>query len=403
MRQAGTVDISAAAFAALCETCRRMARTEPTLTIGIEEEYLLVDRASRDLVHAAPKTLMAQCEAELRQQVSPEFLQCQIEIGTRVCSTIADARADLTRLRATIAKHAAEHGLAPIAASTHPFASWQDQHHTDKERYTVLAKDLQMPVRRMLICGMHVHVCVEDEDLRIDLFNQLPYFLPHLLALSTSSPFWEGKDTGLMSYRLSVFDELPRTGLPERFDSFGEYMRHVRVLVDAGVIEDASKIWWDVRPSARFPTLEMRASDMCTRLEDTLCIAALYVSLIAMLIRLRRRNQRWRIYANMLVRENRWRAQRYGFSEGLVDFGRGEVVPYAALLDEVIELVARDAGELGCRAEVAHARNILARGTSAHGQRMAYEQARLGGADTTEALRAVVDWLIAETKVGVVG
>jgi carboxylate-amine ligase len=230
--------------------------------------------------------------------------------------------------------------------------------------------------------------------------NQVRYFLPHLLVLTTSSPFWRGHDTGLLSYRLSVFDELPRTGPPESFDSYGEYQRHVAMLVDAGLIDDASKIWWDIRPSARFPTLEMRVADICTRLDDGVAVAAIYASLLAMLQRLRRSNQRWRIYANMLVNENRWRAQRYGFSEGLVDFGRGEIVPYAALLEEIIALVGEDAAALGCRAEVESARDILARGTSAHRQRTAYEEARLGGADTTEALRAVVDWLITETKAG---
>jgi carboxylate-amine ligase len=348
-------------------------------------------------VHAAPKTLMAQCEAELRQQVSPEFLQCQIEIGTRVCSTIADARADLTRLRATIAKHAAEHGLAPVAASTHPFASWQDQHHTDKERYTVLAKDLQMPVRRMLICGMHVHVCVEDEDLRIDLFNQLPYFLPHLLALSTSSPFWEGRDTGLKSYRLTVFDALPRTGLPPSFTSFGDYERSARVLVGAGLIEDTTKIWWDLRPSARFPTLEMRICDVCTHVEDALCIAALFRCLTRMLYRLRRSNQRWRAYDRFLINENRWRAQRYGLEQGLVDLGRGTVEPFAELVEEMIELTAPDADFFDCAAEVAHARTILARGTSADRQLACFNQAVAAGVGEDEALQAVVDQLIAET------
>jgi carboxylate-amine ligase len=362
--------------------------------------------AERDERAVPPDSLMRACEASLEPDagaVSPEFLRAQIEVGTAVCHSIDEARAKLASLRRGVIGAAESHGLALIAASTHPFADWHQQQHTDRERYNKLARDLQAVAQRLLICGMHVHAGVADDDQRIDLMNQVRYFLPHLLVLTTSSPFWRGHDTGLLSYRLSVFDELPRTGLPESFESYGEYRRHVAMLVNAGLIEDASKIWWDIRPSARFPTLEMRIADVCTRLDDAVAVAAIYVCLLAMLQRLRRANQRWRIYANMLVRENRWRAQRYGFSEGLVDFGRGEVVPYAALLDEVIELVARDAGELGCRAEVAHARNILARGTSAHGQRMAYEQARLGGADTTEALRAVVDWLIAETKVGVVG
>ena len=241
-----------------------MATPEPAFTIGIEEEYLLVDRASRDLVQEAPPGLFEECHALLPDQVTAEFLRSQIEVSTRVCGNLAEAAADLARLRATVAEVAARHGLAPIAASTHPFASWHLQRHTDKARYNLLARDIQGPVRRLLICGMHVHVGLEDPQLRIDLLGQMTYFLPHLLALSTSSPFWRGVDTGLKSYRIAVFDELPRTGLPELFESWGEYERHLRVLVDAGLIEDGSRLWWDLRPSVRFPTLEMRICDVCT-------------------------------------------------------------------------------------------------------------------------------------------
>lgn len=374
-----------------------MIRAEPEFTIGIEEEYLLVDRESRDLVHDAPQSLMDECEAELKSQVSPEFLQCQIEVGTRVCKSVRDAREDLGRLRRTIATRAAKHDLAPIAASTHPFALWQDQHHTDKERYTMLAKDLQHVVRRMLICGMHVHVCIGDEDLRIDLFNQLPYFLPHLLALSTSSPFWQGRNTGLKSYRLIVFDALPRTGLPPSFSSYGEYERTANVLVNAGLIEDTTKVWWDLRPSARFPTLEMRICDVCTCLDDAVCIAALFLCVTRMLYRLRRNNQRWRSYDRFLINENRWRAQRYGFDNGLIDLGRGEVVPYRDLIEELIELTAPDAAHFGCSAEVEHALTIVARGTSADRQIACFDQAREDGSGEEEALRAVIDQLITET------
>jgi len=370
---------------------------EPEFTIGIEEEYLLVNKDSRDLVHEAPQALMDECEAELHSQVSPEYLQCQIEVGTRVCKTVQDARADLGHLRQTIVTHADKHGLAPIAASTHPFASWEDQHHTDKERYTMLAKDLQHVVRRMLICGMHVHVCVGDEDLRMDLFNQLNYFLPHLLALSTSSPFWHGRNTGLKSYRLVVFDGLPRTGLPPSFSSYGEYERTANVLVNAGLIEDTTKVWWDLRPSARFPTLEMRICDVCTYLDDAVCIAAMFQCITRMLYRLRLDNQRWRSYDRFLVNENRWRAQRYGFENGLIDLGRGDVVPFADLIEELIELTAPDAEYFGCVNEVAHARRIIERGTSADNQVECFNAAKAEGADDEEAMKAVVDRLIAET------
>jgi len=374
-----------------------MGIAEPPFTIGIEEEYLLVDPETRDLISDRPEGVMEECEKLLAGQVTPEFLNSQIEVGTKVCSSLAEAREDLIHLRRTVAGVAKAHGLALVAVSTHPFAYWDQQTHTDKERYNILARDLQAVARRLLICGMHVHVGIGDDELRIDLMNQVSYFLPHLLALSTSSPFWRGDNTGLKSYRIAVWDELPRTGLPEQFESFGEYRRHVEVLTSASLVEDATKIWWDVRPSARFPTLEMRVADMCTRIEDTLCIAAMYLCILRMLFRLRRHNQRWRRYSAMLVNENRWRAQRYGFDEGLVDFGRGEVVPYADLLEELIDLIRVDAEHFGCTDEIAHARTILARGTSAHRQIAAFEAAVAAGADKREALKTVIDMLVEET------
>ena len=332
-----------------------MAIHEPSFTLGIEEEYLLVDQDSRDLAEPPP-ALLAKCQEALLDyggQVSPEFLRSQIEVGTSVCHTMHEARDELIRLRTTVGAIAAEFGLAPIAASTHPFANWRDQQHTDKERYNVLARDLQQVARRLVICGMHVHVGIEDEDLRIDLLGQAAYFLPHLLALSTSSPFWEGQATGLKSYRLSVFDELPRTGMPHQFGSYSEYERSIEVLVNAGLIEDATKIWWDLRPSARFPTLEMRITDVCPLLADGITIAALFRCILRMLYRLRRENQRWRYYPPFLVRENRWRAQRYGTTEGMVDFGKGTLVPFPELMEELLELVGR-----GCRPFRLHRRSL---------------------------------------------
>ncbi len=372
-------------------------RTEPSFTVGMEEEYLLVDCETRDLVVDPPDSLMTRCEQELEERVSPEFLQSQIEVGTSKCDTVGQAGAELAEMRQTIGRIAADYGLAPIAASTHPFAQWDAQKHTRKERYDDLARDMQAVVRRLVICGMHVHVGLDDDDLRIDLMQQVSYFLPHLLALSTSSPFWRGEVTGLKCYRLSVFDEMPRTGLPETFDSFGEYQRHLEVMISAGLIEDGTKVWWDIRPSARFPTLEMRVADVCTHLSDGVTVAALYVSLMRMLYVLKRNNQRWRNYSNMLIDENRWRAQRYGFDEGLVDFGRGEVVPYKDLLEEIIGLVSEHAEALDCLKEVEHARKIVSRGTSAHRQLAIFNQACGAGAGKQEALNQVVDFLIAET------
>jgi carboxylate-amine ligase len=378
-----------------------MAGAWPAFTVGKEEAYLLVDRETRDLANDPPAAMMQECEALLKGQVMPEFLRAQIEVATRPCATMQEARADLARLRRTVAAVAGRYGLAPIAAGLHPFAIWETQRATEKERYTALARDLQAVGQRLMICGLHVHVGIGDDNLRIDLMNQVSYFLPHLLALSTSSPFWRGRDTGLKSYRVSVFDELPRTGLPTRFESFGEYARHVDVLKRAGLIEDATKLWWDVRPSARFPTLEMRLTDCCSRLDDAIAIAALYRCLLSMLWRLKGNNQRWRLYANMLIEENRWRAQRYGIDEGLVDFGKGQIVPYADLLEEIIALVAEDAAQLGCVAEVASAREIVRRGTSAHRQLAVHAKATQAGATHAQALIEVVDFLIAEFTAGV--
>jgi carboxylate-amine ligase len=377
-----------------------MRTKEPPFTIGIEEEYLLVDKQTRDLAVEPPDELLAICEASIQGQVRHELMRSQIEIGTKVCHSIAEARHELASLRATVAEVAGAFGLAPIASSTHPFARWQLQHHTDKERYNILAQDLQVVARRLIICGMHVHVGIGDDDLRIDLLNQAAYFIPHLLALSTSSPFWQGELTGLKSYRLSVFDEVPRTGLPPQFSSFAEYQRTVDVLINAGLIEDGSKIWWDLRPSARFPTLEMRIADMCPLLDDVICIAALFLCVCRMLYRLRRNNQRWRHYASFLINENRWRAQRYGVQEGLFDFGKGEIVPFDDLIDELIELIRIDAEHFDCVDEIKRARTIVRNGTSADRQVNEYQAMLEAGKSEKAALRKVVDSLMRETLIG---
>lgn len=375
-----------------------MAQITPPFTIGIEEEYLLVDRETRQVAVKPPEELFERCKAELGDMVQHEFMASQIEIGTRVSGSMAESRESLVQLRSTVADIASGYNLAPIAAATHPFAKWEDYDHTDADRYNVIAQDLQGVSRRLLICGMHVHVGVGDDDeRRMDLMGQVAYFLPHLLALSTSSPYWRGEDTGMSCYRLSIFNELPRTGMAEQFDSFVEYKRHVDMLVDVGIIEDATKIWWDIRPSNRFPTLEMRVCDVCTDINDAVAIAALYMCILRMLNRLKGRNQRWRKYSNMLVAENRWRAQRYGIDEPLIDFGRGEMVTVAELVDELLDLTRDDAAEAGCEQEMAHLRTIMERGTSAHRQRKTYDLARAEGADHDEALRAVVDMLIDTT------
>jgi carboxylate-amine ligase len=346
-----------------------MSDLNPSLTLGIEEEYLLVDPVTRDLAVDPPQELFDSCQACLGDHVTTEFLRSQIEIGTPVCRNIGEARGELKRLRREVSRVANEFGLNIIAASTHPFANWEAQKHTPRERYDALARDMGGAIRRMLICGMHVHAGIENADLRIDLMNQVSYFLPHLLGLSTSSPFWQGQDMGLMSSRLTVFDGMPRTGIPDRFESYADYERLLERMIAAGGLEDASKIWWDVRPSSRYPTLEMRITDVCTRVDDALTVAAIYQSLLRFLVRLRRRNLRWRIYPRTLVQENRWLAMRHGVEGQLVDLGKGRRSNFSQLIAEMSELIREDAEELGCIEEVENARRIVEDGASAQRQR----------------------------------
>ena len=361
---------------------------------------MLVGLESRDLYADPPERLLKTCSDLLGERVTPEFLRCQIEVGTPACETVQEARAELATYRRVIAEEARRHEIGLVAASTHPFAEWSDQITTDKERYTELAADLRTVVQRQLTCGMHVHVCEPDEDLRIDLHAQLVYFLPHLLALSTSSPFWRGRNTGLKSYRTAILVELPRSGLPQTFTSPSEYRRFVDLLVENGRIEDASKIWWDLRMSSRFPTLEMRITDVCTRLDDGITIAAVYQSATQMLLTLRRRNQRWRDYLRALVAENRWIAQRHGAKGELLDFGLGKSVPFGELMQELVELLREEASAIGCLEEVDGIRRIAAEGTSADRQLDVYQQGLDAGQPEPLALRDVVDHLIAETLEG---
>lgn len=377
-----------------------MAATRPPFTIGIEEEYLLVDRQTRELVARPDPAMWEGLRQVLGPQVGPEFLKAQIEVGTRKSRTLQEAHADLARLRKELSEVVSEYGAAILASSTHPFAQWWDQQPTDDARYSRLASDFQQVARRLVICGMHVHVGIDDPDLRIDLMNQVRYFLPHILALSTSSPFWTGRETGLKCYRLSVFQTMPRTGIPEEFSSWSEYERHVAVLVDAGIIENASKLWWDIRPSDKYPTLEMRAADICTRLVDAIAVAALYLALLEMLFRLRTENKRWRTYAPMLISENMWRAQRYGVQGSLMDYGRGELVEVRHLVEELLQLTELDARRLGIVEELTHIRTIATDGTSAQRQLDVYHTALQAGASQREALERVVDLLIEDTLTG---
>lgn len=368
---------------------------DPPFTLGIEEEYLLVDPDTGDLA-PAPDAMMAAGRDALGDAFSPEFLRCQVEVGTPVSATIAEARDHLAHLRRTVAAIAGEYGLAPIAASCHPFGDWREQHHTDKDRYHQLSRDMAAVSRRMLICGMHVHVGIENPAQRIDLMNQMTYFLPHLLGLSASSPFWQGGDTGLASYRTTVFGGMPRTGFPPQFGSWDEFERSVATLVDLGVIEDSSKIWWDLRPSSKFPTLETRVCDGSPRLDDTVTLAALIQATLRMLWRLSRRNQRWRQYDPFLIAENRWRAARYGMTEGMIDFGAGRILPFAEAVEDWLALIAPDADALQSQPHVARARDIVANGGSAARQRAVLSRATAAGATRDQAMVELVRHLIAE-------
>jgi len=377
-----------------------MSRGFPS-TLGVEEEYLLVDLETRELATDPPRELLSACQARHEGLVSPEFLRCQIEVGTPVCHSVQEATAHLRELRASVIEISGRFGYAPIACSTHPFSRWEQQKMTDGERYRNIESELQGVIRRLTTCGMHVHVGIESPQSGIELMSQLKYFLPHLLAFSTSSPFWGGMDTGLKSYRLTVFDSVPRTGLPLDFELYSEYEQYLEKLAGCGLLEDASKIWWDLRLSSKFPTLEMRITDTCTRLEDSAAVAALYLCLHSCYYRLRDKGQQWRIYGSHLIKENRWRAQRYGLDRGFVHFGREEQVEWDQLLDHLDEELTVDAERLGCLEELRHLRTIKQRGTSAHRQTRVFEELRAGGASEEESLKGVVDDLIAETRVGV--
>lgn len=365
--------------------------TAPAFTIGIEEEYLLVDPESGAL-RTAPEKLLEDLKEALGDQVSTEFLGCQVEVGTGVCATVADARADLSRLRGAVSRIARGHGLAPIAASCHPWGNWSDQERTEKPRYDKLDTDLGAVARRMLIGGMHVHVGIDDRDTRIAVMNSLTPWLPVLLALSASSPFWQGEDTGLASWRVSVFDSMPRTGLPPRLADWAAFEATTGTLVDLGIIEDASKIWWDLRPSAAFPTLEARICDVSPRIDEALMLAALVQALARMIWRGMSRDEP--VPAPLVLSENRWRAQRYGTAEGLIAGDPARIVPMTRVVDDMLNRLAPDLDHFQSASDAEKARGVVTCGTSAARQRGVRDMALEQGASDREALVQVVTSLI---------
>jgi carboxylate-amine ligase len=386
-----------------------MSVPNPPLTLGVEEEYQIIDPETRNLRAYITELLSQDERSPVSLNLKPEFMQSQVEVGTYVCRNVKEVRQEVVRLRRSVSALAEENGLKIAAASTHPFAKWEEQTITEGVRYKELLDDMQRVARGLLIFGMHVHVGFgsqpESKDLMIEIMNQARYFIPHLLALSTSSPFWHGYYTGLKSYRSVVFEMLPRTGIPHAFDSWAEFKSYERTLEYVGAFgksDPVAKIWWDIRPHPLFDTLEFRISDICTTVDECVCLAALFQAVCAKLIKLRRSNMSWRQYRHMHITENKWRAVRYGISGEMIDFGIEESVPFHFLMEELLELVDDVLDDLGSRKEVEYLRTILRQGTSADRQLAVYN--RNGGDDNRqEALKAVVDHLIEETQLGLQG
>ncbi|AOG07637.1 carboxylate-amine ligase [Bosea sp. RAC05] len=365
---------------------------------GIEEEYFLSDAASRGIVRKVSPAFIAAAQEAFPDEVQREMLQSQIEVATPVCSSMAQARRALMTLRTGLAGLALEHDMLLLACGTHPSAAWSRQHATDASRYDALMRDLQMLGSRNQLCGLHVHVEVADEDERIRLMARIMPFLPLLLALSTSSPFWQGRRTGLMGYRLAAYGELPRTGLPDLFADPADYRAYVDTMVAAGAIKDASYLWWAIRPSDRHPTLELRIADSCTRLDDTLAIAALYRCLVRHLLLRPALNRDLTAASRAIAAENLWRAQRYGIHGGLVDEASRGMRSVPSLLEDLVARLAEDAQALDCAAELEACRAIAAQGTSADVQLAVYEEARARAGGPAAGLAAVIDWIASETR-----
>ena len=366
----------------------------PSLSIGIEEEYQIIDPVARELRSYITEILEAG-KLVLREQIKAELHQSIVEVGTQVCRSPAEARAELVHLRRGVMELAGKNGLVIAAAGTHPFSSWLTQEITPFERYLGVKKDMAELAQQLLIFGTHVHIGVEDREFLIDAMNVCRYLLPHVLCLSTSSPFWMGRNTGLKSYRSIVFRSFPRTGIPRVFSSWADFNYLVETLVRTRTIPDATKIWWDVRPNWNYPTLEFRICDVCTRVDEAVCIAAIFQAIVAKLWKLRRDNMTFRIYPAELVEENKWRAVRYGLGGKLIDFGKQQELPARDLIRELIQWFVDDVlDELGSRQEVEYAYRILDEGTSADRQVATYER--------TGDLKSVVDQLIRETAEGVI-
>jgi carboxylate-amine ligase len=366
--------------------------TQPSFSLGIEEEYQTVDPHTFDLRSHIGTELIANGKRLLAEKVKAEMHQAVIEVGTGICRNIAEAREDVVNLRRQMVRLAREHGLLLSAAATHPFADWRVQDIYPDERYLQVVEDLQLVARSNLIFGLHVHVGIEDRETSIHLMNQMRYFLPHLLALSSNSPFWLGMNTGLKSYRTKVFDKFPRTNIPDMFASWADFDGFVKLLIKTNSIDNAKRIWWDIRPHPFFATLEVRICDLPMRADETLALAALIQATVAKLYKLHSRNQGFRMYSRALIMENKWRASRYGLDGMLIDFGREQELPCRELILEYLDFVDDVLDELGSRKEVEYVQTILDRGTGADRQLQVFEQ--------TNDLQKVVEYTIEETQAG---
>src|SRR5712671_5209360 len=362
-----------------------------TFTLGIEEEFAIIDPETREL-RSHIQEILEGGKVTLKEQIKPEMHQSVVELGTEICQSIVDVRAHVIELRTKLAELAGRAGLKIASVGTHPFSHWRDQLITQGERYREIVKDMQQLARANLIFGLHVHVGIPDRDVAIHVMNQARYFLPHIYALSVNSPFWVGQDTGLKGYRLKVFERFPRTGIPDAFESLSEYEDFCKLLVKTGCIDNPKKIWWDIRLHPFFDTLEFRICDAQSRVDDTLAIAALIQAVIAKLYKLLRQNTTFRVYRRRLLDENRWRASRYGIEGKLIDFGREAEVETRSLLNELIEFISTEIVELGSKKEIAHIERIMREGTGADRQLAAYGR--------TQDMKAVVDQIVEETYEG---
>jgi len=372
-----------------------MNNSRPSLSIGIEEEYQTIDPASRDLKSHIHAEIVQKGKTLLAEHVKPEMHQSVIEIGTGVCRNIKEAKEEIRSIRRQIITLARQNGLRLAAAGTHPFAQWREQEIYPDERYRTIVEDMKMVARANLIFGLHVHIGIEDRETAIQVMNGARYFLPHILALSTNSPFWLGMDTGLRSYRCKVFDKFPRTNIPDLYGSWSEFENHVNLLIKTNCIDNAKKIWWDIRPHPHFPTLEFRICDIPMRVDETIAIAALCQAIIAKLYRLHEQNLTFRHYSRALIMENKWRAARYGLDGKLIDFGKQIEVPERDLINEILEFVGDVAAELGSTEEIGYISRILQEGSGADRQLRVFAE--------TGDLNQVVDYVIQQTELGLFG